>query len=148
MQYWIWLSSAAVSPRAKAALIEHYGDAEAAYFAPPGNYAALPGVSAQEAERLERKGLERANEILGKCEEQYLKVITYQDALYPGRLRNIFAPPVVLYVKGKLPDVDNEALISVIGTRKASVYGLKMGRDIAGACGQLRNRFLEPSGKP
>ncbi len=131
LQYWIWLSSAAVSPRAKAALIEHYGDAEAAYFASPGSYALLPGVSAQEAEKLEKKGLARANVILGKCEEQYLQVITLQDALYPKRLKNIFAPPVVLYVKGKLPDVDNEALISVIGTRKASLYGLKMGRELA-----------------
>lgn len=131
LQYWVWLSSAAVSPKAKAALIEHYGDAEAAYHAPRGVYSMLPELTAQEAERLEKRDMSKANPILGACEEQYLQVITYQDARYPKRLRNIYAPPVVLYVKGKLPDVDNEALISVIGTRKASVYGLKMGRDLA-----------------
>lgn len=131
MEYWIWLSAAAVSPRAKAALIEHYGDAQAAYFAPKGVYSMLTGVTAQEAERLEKRDKSMVDRILGACEEQHIQILTYQDARYPSRLRNIFAPPVVLYVKGKLPDIDNEALISVIGTRKASVYGEKMGRDLA-----------------
>ncbi len=131
LEYWIWLSAASVSPRAKAALIEHYGDAEAAYYAPKGVYALIPGITAQEAERLEKRDRRAVNKILGACEEQNLRVMTYQDAAYPKRLKNIFAPPVVLYAKGKLPDVDSEALISVIGTRKASYYGQKMGRDLA-----------------
>ncbi len=131
LEYWIWLSAAAVSPKAKAVLIEHYGDAQAAFFAPPGVYSMLPGVTAQEADRLEKRDKSMVNRILGECEEQHIQVLTYRDARYPSRLRNIYAPPVVLYVKGKLPDVDNEAVISVIGTRKASFYGEKMGRDLA-----------------
>ena len=54
--------------------------------------------------------------------------MTMQDALYPNRLKNIYDPPVVLYVKGKLPVVDEEAAIALIGTRSASPYGLKMAR--------------------
>lgn len=131
LQYWLWLSAAAVSPRAKAALIENYGDAESVWNAPAGNFVHVAGVTAQEASILENRDLSNANRIAGACEEQGIRILTYQDAEYPGRLRNIFAPPVVLYVKGKLPDVDNEALIAVIGTRKASAYGLKMGRDLA-----------------
>ena len=131
LEYWIWLSAAAVSPKAKAALIEHYGDAQAAYYAPKGAYSMLSGVSPQEAERLEKRDKSMVDRILGACEEQHIQVLTYQDARYPSRLRNIFAPPVVLYVKGKLPNVDSEAVISVIGTRKASFYGEKMGRDLA-----------------
>ena len=44
LEYWIWLSAANVSPRAKAALIEHFGDAEAAYYAAKGVYALIPGI--------------------------------------------------------------------------------------------------------
>ena len=131
MEYWIWLSASAVSPKAKAALIEHFGDAEKAFLAPMGVFSSVPGISAQEAQRLEERDLSRVSRILGACEQQGLAVITYQDAAYPARLRNIFAPPVVLYAKGKLPEVDREALISVIGTRHPSVYGQKMGRDLA-----------------
>ena len=131
LQYWLWLSAMPVSPRAKAALIEHYGDAESAFHAPEGSFSLIPGITPLEAKELENRDLRAANRIAGACEEQHLQILTYQDAAYPRRLRNIFAPPVVLYGKGKLPDIDNEALISVIGTRKASFYGLKMGRDLA-----------------
>ena len=55
-----------------------------------------------------------------------------QDALYPKRLKAIWAPPVVLYVKGRLPHIDDEAAIAVVGTRSASAYGIKMSRQIAG----------------
>ncbi len=131
LQYWIWLSAAAVSPRAKAALIEAYGDAESAWKAPAGCFSLVNGITEQEAGILEDRDLSLANRIAGACQEQGIWTLTYQDAAYPRRLRNIYAPPVVLYGKGRLPDVDNEALISVIGTRKASFYGLKMGRDLA-----------------
>lgn len=128
---WIWLSCTAVSPYAKAALIRHFGDAEKALFSPKGSFSALPGVSALDAQRLEERDLSQINQILGACEEQGLRILTYQDAAYPARLRNIYAPPVVLYAKGKLPEWDREAVVSVIGTRKPSLYGLKMGRDMA-----------------
>ena len=131
LEYWIWLSAAAVSPKGKAALLENYGDPESAFRSPKGSYALIPGLTPLEAERLEERNLSSVSRILGQCESQNLRVITYQDAAYPARLRNIFAPPVVLYQKGSLPDVDKEVLISVIGTRKASVYGLKTGRDLA-----------------
>jgi DNA processing protein len=38
---------------------------------------------------------------------------------------------VALYIKGRLPDVDSTPSVAVIGTRRATPYGLKMGRDIA-----------------
>ncbi len=131
LEYWLWLSASAVSPGARFALIEHFGDAEAAFHAPKGAFSDLNGVSALEASRLEKRDLSQTEPILSACEEQGLRILAYPDAAYPSRLRNIYAPPVVLYAKGRLPDVDGSALISVIGTRKASVYGLKMGRDLA-----------------
>lgn len=131
LDYWIWLSSCEASPRSKASLIEHFGSAETAFHAPAGVFSSIPGVSPADAERFEKRDLSRVNKILGACEEQGLQILTFQDALYPARLRNIFAPPVVLYAKGKRCDLDREALISVIGTRKPSVYGRKTGRDLA-----------------
>ena len=38
---------------------------------------------------------------------------------------------MVLYIKGRLPDVDSIPSVAVIGTRRATPYGIKMGRDIA-----------------
>lgn len=140
LKTWLWLSAAPVSARAKAALVQHYGSAEAAFYAPAGEFAAVKGLSAAEAALLERRDARRVDRILDSCAEQGLRIVTMQDAAYPRRLKQIFAPPPVLYVQGRLPDVDANPLIAVIGTREPSVYGIKMGRELAwqiSRCGGL-----------
>ena len=47
--------------------------------------------------------------------------MTFQDADYPQRLRQIADPPVILYIKGKSFHFDEEAAIGVVGARKSSV---------------------------
>lgn len=132
LKYWIWLSSLeGVGVRAKAAVIRRFGDAESAFFSPAGSFAGTEGVSPSEAAALEKRDLGRVSEILGDCEAQGLSIVTMQDALYPKRLKAIWAPPVVLYVKGRLPQLDDEAAVAVVGTRSASPYGIKMARQIA-----------------
>ncbi|MBQ8075439.1 MAG: DNA-processing protein DprA [Oscillospiraceae bacterium] len=130
--YWLWLSSLAeVNLNAKAALLEVYGSAEAAFFAPKGSFTGVEGITARDAEALEARDLTEARLIPERCEEEGLSFLTLDDARYPKRLKEIFAPPVVLYVKGRLPDLDAEVPVAVIGTRKASPYGIKMGRNMA-----------------
>ena len=133
IKYWVWLSAqTGVSPAAKAALLRHYGDAETAFFAPAGEFGRIKGISAGGAAVLESRDMSRVEDILAGCRQLDIRPVTMQDADYPERLRNIFAPPAVIYVKGKLPELDDEAAIAVIGTRKASPYGLKMGSRLAG----------------
>ena len=131
LKYWLWLSGAEVSARSKAALFKHYGGAQEAFMAPKGDYAHVEGLSPRDREILEKRQLYRADDILAECEKQHLDIITYQDARYPKRLKNIYAPPAVLYVRGKLPNVDENAAIAVVGTRRASQYGVRMARSIA-----------------
>jgi len=132
IKYWLWLSSQTrLSPRARAAIAEYYGDAEAAFNSPAGDFSRVPGVGRLEAQLLEQRDMSRVDPILAACHAQGIDIVTLQDAAYPARLRNIFAPPVVLYVKGSLKGLDEEAAVAVIGTRKASPYGLKMGRNLA-----------------
>ena len=132
MKYWLWLSAlTGVSARAKLALAEHYGGAEQAYFAPPGEYASLDGVSAVDAERLESRLLPDTDAILRDCDRQGLRILTLTDAAYPARLRNSPDAPVVLYLRGRLPDVDSLPSVAVIGTRKASYYGRSAGGKLA-----------------
>lgn len=145
LRYWVWLSSLEdVSVRAKASLIRRFGDAESVFFSPPGALADTEGVSAAEAAALARRELSRADAILADCERQHLSLITLQDALYPARLKQIAHPPAVLYVRGRFRAIDDEAAIAVVGTRKASPYGLKMGRELA--CGLCRGGALVISG--
>jgi len=132
IKYWLWLSSQTeVSPRARAALVDYYGGAEEAFFAPTGDFACVPGLGRAEAARLEERRLDRVDGILAACREQGIEIVTMQDAAYPARLRNIFAPPVALYVKGSIRGIDDQVAVAVVGTRQASPYGLKMSRNLA-----------------
>lgn len=131
-KYWLWLAAQSnVSARAKAALIAHYGSAEDAFFAPSGAFARLPGLTERDAALLEVRDLRPVDAILSACHVLGVDVVTMQDADYPARLKSIFAPPVALFVQGSLKGLEETAAVSVIGTRSATPYGLKMGRRLA-----------------
>ena len=87
IKYWLWLSAAAVSPKAKAALIDKYSDAEKAFYAPAGEFETLTGVSKKEAETLEKRDISCADRILAACARQGIRAVTMQDADYPQRLK-------------------------------------------------------------
>ncbi len=131
IKYWVWLSELGISPRAKAALVRHFQDAERVFFSADDEYKRVPGLTAFDRRILEKRDISAAERILGQCKRLGIDLVTMQDAAYPARLKNISDPPVVLYVKGKLPDVDNSPAIAIIGTRHPSVYGIKMARKLS-----------------
>jgi DNA processing protein len=57
-------------------------------------------------------------------------VITQESAAYPQSLRQIHAPPIVLYVWGELHDRDHHA-IGVIGARRTTHYGTESAKKLA-----------------
>ena len=137
--HWIWLAHRpAVNDRLKAALLEHFRDPEAVFFADEKALNPVPGLTPEAREALMDKNLMPSEEILEDCRRKRLGILTFQDAAYPIRLKNIPDPPLVLYYKGQLPDFDAIPVIGVVGTRKASAYGLtvakRMGYQI-GKCG-------------
>ena len=136
LKYWVWLSCIGnVRPLAKYRLVEALGGPEKVFFAEEEKLSSVDGVMPGEAKRLMDKSMEKASRVLSFCEEHHITILTLQDAAYPERLRNISDPPVVLYIWGKLPPVDECAAIAVVGTRNATPYGLKMaaqmGRELA-----------------
>lgn len=59
-----------------------------------------------------------------------IKAITVQDSEYPARLKNIFDPPAVLFVKGQLPANDLPHL-AVVGSRHLTPYGADNARNFS-----------------
>lgn len=131
LKYWLWLSTAKVWSRSKARVIEYYGDPETAFLAPDGDYANVPGLSKSEIAELEKRDVSACERIADDCARQGIEIITLADPRYPARLKNSYAAPPVLFVKGSLPLIDENPVISVIGTRKCSPYGEKMARIMA-----------------
>ena len=136
---WIWFSCFPfLRLKTRMDLLEALGGPEAVFNAEESRLVAFRGINSDAAHLISSTGIDRVDEIINECKKQGLGIITCDDPAYPFRLKNIYSPPPVLYVKGKLPDIDDSAVISVIGTRKASQYGLRMGKKLAfdiAACG-------------
>ncbi|MDY3225286.1 MAG: DNA-processing protein DprA [Candidatus Faecousia sp.] len=139
--HWIWLAHRpGVSDRMKAVLLEHFCDPEDIYFADTGAFDHVQELTPEARESLTDKNLAPSERILEDCCRLGLHILTYRDAAYPVRLKNIPDPPMVLYYKGQLPQLDGVPVIGVVGTRKASAYGMtaakRMGYQI-GKCGAV-----------
>ncbi len=139
--HWIWLAHRpGVNDRTKLALLRHFSDPEEIFYADSNAFDHLEDLSPEVREALQDKNLTPSEEILDFCGREHIRLLTIQDAAYPKRLKNIPDPPILLYYKGRLPDFEGMPVISVVGTRKASAYGLtvakRMGYQIA-KCGGL-----------
>ena len=137
--HWIWLATRPdMTDREKLLVLEQFRDPEDIYFADNSAYAGVEGLPPSAAEALKDKNLLPAEQVLADCARHRINILTIRDGAYPARLKNIPDPPTVLYWKGMLPDLDSLPVIGVVGTRKASVYGLtaakRMGYQI-GKCG-------------
>ncbi|MBQ3802428.1 MAG: DNA-protecting protein DprA [Oscillospiraceae bacterium] len=129
--YWIWLSLLNLSPRAITAVLQHCGDAERAYAEESDAFHGLRGITAREAEALENRDLTAAEFSQRRCLEQKLQILPLTDPAYPERLKQIAEPPAALYIQGEFPELDKAPVLAVIGTRRASAYGLRMSRELA-----------------
>lgn len=132
LQYWLWLAGLPqVSGQMKLALLEHFGGPDKVYYGEQEEYLLVEGINRRTAETLGDKSLDRANRVLGDCDRLGLRVLTIRDAEYPDRLRNIYDPPLALYVQGRMPRFDEEVAVAMVGTRRASAYALETGERLA-----------------
>ena len=71
---------------------------------------------------------------LAQVQEAGCRLLTWDEPAYPTRLREIYDPPPVLYVRGNI-ELLNRHMISIVGARRPTPYGnqmsLKLARDLA-----------------
>ncbi len=140
LRYWLWLQRALGEGAYIKNMIEDFGSVNKLYSSNILEWRMSPALTAKQIDRLEQTDINSVDEIIYTCEKNGWTIIDYDDERYPNRLREIHNPPCVLYVDGILPDIDNLAVIGIVGTRKASTYAIKvthiMSRGIT-ECGAL-----------
>ena len=125
LKYWLWLTELpGLTNQTRLALLRHFPTPEDVYYADPEEVLLTVGITREQAVLLEDKDCSGADRILADCQRLDLDLLTIQDAGYPNRLRNIYDPPCLLYVRGRLPAFDDEASIAVVGTRDCTPYGV------------------------
>ena len=131
LKYWLWLTELrGLSNQTRLALLRHFGTPEDVFYADAGEILLTEGITREQAALLEDKDCTAADRILADCQRLDLRILTIQDAGYPNRLRNIYDPPCLLYVRGRLPAFDDEAAIAVVGTRDCTPYGISCGEKL------------------
>lgn len=112
-------------------LLGQFGDAVSILKASKPQLLQVRGIGDETAEAIstwERK-LDLAAEIQ-RCQDYGCHVLIQSDAEYPAMLREIYDPPIVLYVKGSLGEKDKNA-VAMVGSRQTTHYGIETARKLA-----------------
>ncbi|MGB0046553.1 MAG: DNA-processing protein DprA, partial [Terriglobales bacterium] len=124
--YWLALAlTPGLGPSRIKKLIEHCGTAERVFQASLTELEAM-GMRAVSAQSLATgKSLELAQQECTKAVEANARIISLADPEYPARLKEIYDPPVILFVKGCV-EVLAQPGIAMVGTRHPTPYGSGM----------------------
>ncbi len=124
--YWLALAlTPGLGPARIKKLIEQFGTAERVFQASLTELEAT-GIRAISAQSIATgKSLELAQQECGKAAEARAKIISLSDPEYPARLKEIYDPPVILFVKGSV-EVLAQPGIAMVGTRHPTPYGTGM----------------------
>jgi DNA processing protein len=120
-----------VGPVRARQLVEHFGEAPAILSASKSQLQQVRGIGADTADAISNweKSVDLAGE-MKRIAEFGCRIVISSDAEYPAMLREIYDPPLVLYVKGTLTEKDKNA-VAMVGSRQTTHYGIETARKLA-----------------
>jgi DNA processing protein len=112
-------------------MLEVFGDAPSILRAARQQLLRVKGIGEETAAAIAdwEKTVDLAAE-LKRIEEFGCQIVTQNDENYPALLREIYDPPIILYVKGNLLPKDKNA-VSMVGSRLTTHYGMEVARKLA-----------------
>lgn len=121
--YWVWLSLIfpTSSDKPNRIIMEH-GSPKDFFMLDSEEMQKLCYLTQLDVKLIKSVGLERATLIIESCEAKGIDIVTYVDPLFPQRLKLIYGPPLVLYVMGDISGLNEDVVITIVGTRKSSDY--------------------------
>lgn len=120
-----------VGPVRARLLLEHFGEAPKILMASKAQLMVVRGIGEDTATAVANweKSVDLAGE-LKRIADYGCHVLTQEDEAYPPLLREIYDPPLVLYVKGELLAKDKNA-VAMVGSRQTTHYGVETARKLA-----------------
>ena len=128
-----WLALALtprLGPTRARRLVEHFGGVQNVLKASLTELEAT-GMQSVSAQALGTgQSMELAQDELGKAAAAGVSIVCLDEAAYPAQLKQIYDPPLVLYIRGNV-DAITQPGIAVVGTRHPTPYGLGMAERLA-----------------
>ena len=135
-RYMLWLHTREnLTPVKANALLTYFESAENIYNAESYDKAEVKLSPAAYAS-LNDKSFSKVDKIIHYCTKNGVDIITREDARYPASLCHIYNPPLLLFVRGDISCLNDKLVISFVGTRKCSAYGIRAADKIAGEISQ------------
>lgn len=120
-----------VGPMRVRQLLEHFGEAPAILRATRAELLRVRGIGEETAEAVATwaNTVDLSGE-LQRIRDFGCRIVTQADGEYPALLRQIYDPPIVLYVKGRITERDQNA-VALVGSRMTTHYGVEVARKLA-----------------
>ncbi len=133
---WVALNmTTGIGPRAAAKLLERFGSAEAVYKATRAELEKVRLLPEAVDSIIARDLHERAEAEIENVRKLGAEILILDDGVYPSLLREIYDPPIALYVSGDWAACLDQPCIAIVGSRRCSTYGLNaasmLARDLA-----------------
>jgi DNA processing protein len=131
LPYWLAFNRiAGIGPKRYQAMLAHFGALSVAWAASPAGLRDA-GVDTQAVRLITReRGAIDPDAELETLEKHRVRAITWADAAYPSRLREIDDSPPVLYLRGDITTAD-ELSVAVVGTRRPTPYGRQVAEELS-----------------
>jgi DNA processing protein len=111
-------------------LLEHFKTAKDLFKAPLKEIKHIAGVNDERAKIFRDKEiLKHAEAELAFVNKHGIALLWYDDAQFPGRLKQCSDAPFLLFYKG-VADLNSTKIVAVVGTRRHSEYGTRMCGDL------------------
>jgi len=117
-------------------LIAYVGNVEGIFSESFKALTKIPGIGEINAKRIHNANvLQLAEKELKFIDKHQIDLLFYTDIDFPRRLKNCIDAPILIYTKGKMK-LDEQRIISIVGTRNATEYGKQI-------CDDLIQQFFE-----
>ena len=136
MRDWVALNmTPGIGPRAAAKLLERFGSAAAVYRATRAELEKVRLLPEAVDSIIARDTHDRAEGEIEAVRKLGGDILILDDGVYPALLREIYDPPITLYVKGAWSECLDQPCVAIVGSRRCSTYGQNsasmLARDLA-----------------
>lgn len=130
--YWIWLSRIrGIGSRKLNRLLENYKTLKNIWNASIEDLMKIKGIGVKTAKLLlDKKYRLNLDKYIKYMTENKIDIIAINDINYPKQLKQIYDPPIAIYVKGNI-EILNNCFIGIVGGRNCSIYGKRISMELS-----------------
>lgn len=121
-KYYIWLTQIPqIGIIAQKKLLEHFGNPNLVYEADEQELSKVDGLNHTQLRNIiTEHNLDKAQNIIDQCKRHNIKLLTWDDALYPNKSKVDICAPILLYTKGTICPDKLKKSVGIVGARRCT----------------------------